>query len=267
MPTTGGILTKPRVYLVDDHPVVRSYLALLLETQAGLKVVGVSEDAGEARRQILDLKPDLAIIDLIIEGGHGLDLVRELSQELPDLRILVFSAHEESVFATRAIQAGALGFVGKTSTPQEILNAVNQVRKGQIYLSQRMYQIPGLNLFRTRPSHPESNTAGNTRRGNPSRLDQVPREARSRPEYQNNAPLDLSSLSDRELQVFMLIGEGRETREIAQSLKVEVKTVETYRARIKVKLHLQTASQLLLAAHEAVHRSGQGQRSGSDRTA
>jgi len=218
--STGGILSKPRAYLVDDHPVVRSYLALLLETQGGVKVVGVSEDTAKARAQIAQLKPDFAIIDLTLGDGHGLDLIRDLTREVPDLKMLVFSALEEGAFARRVIQAGARGYLQKTAGPQEILQAVKKVLSGGIYLSGEMTATP----------KPVANSGSLEEKH------------------------DISQLSDRELQVFGMIGDGRETREIAEALKVDVKTVETYRARIKVKLRLSSANELLLAAHDWVTR-------------
>lgn len=255
MMTTGGILTKPTVYLVDDHPVVCSYLALLLETQGGLKVVGVSGNAEEAFEAILRLRPELTIIDLNLNGDHGMDLIRNLAQKMPQLKMLVFSGYEVATFASRVLQAGALGYVRKTAMPQEILEATRAVQAGQVYLSRQSIQESGIHPDEFR-REPDSRQVPGRSTGSAPLSGRSP-SAKSDPAEPSTlcVPVELSMLSDREFQVFTLIGEGRETRAIAEAMQVEVKTVETYRARIKVKLHLKSANELQLVAHDWVSHS------------
>jgi DNA-binding NarL/FixJ family response regulator len=217
---------KPRAYLVDDHPLVRSYLALLLETQAGVKVAGYSEDADKARQQIPEVKPDLVVLDLSLGTGHGLDLIRDLLLRDPTTKILVFSAHDEETFAARVQQAGAKGYLQKTAPAPTIIEAVRKIIAGGAFFTMDPARLP---------SPPANGT-------------------------QALAPGDLQvkRLSDRELQVFEAVGQGRSTKAIAESLGVDVKTVETYRARIKVKLGIETATALLLAAHDWVSQRNPG---------
>jgi DNA-binding NarL/FixJ family response regulator len=208
---------KPRLFLVDDHPLVRERLRQLIEQQPEFTVCGECSGAAEGLRQITALKPDMIIVDLSLKGSHGIELIKDIKAQHPDMRILVLSMHDESLFAERALRAGALGYVTKQEPAEAILTAIRRTAKGEMYLSERMAtQLVGLLL------HGPGIFAGSPTGG----------------------------LSDRELEIFELIGEGQNTRQIAEALRLDVKTVETYRSRIKDKLHLKTSAELL---QQAIH--------------
>jgi DNA-binding NarL/FixJ family response regulator len=200
------------VLIVDDHPIVREHLGALIKKRRDLLLVGEASDGRSALESIRSLRPDLAIVDLSLRDGHGIELIKDARQQFPDLRIVVLSMHEESLFAERALRDGASGYILKQEATSRILTAIRCVLDGQVYLSDEM---SGRVLKRMAAS------------GHPGVLAQMER------------------LSDRELQVFQLIGQGCGTSQIAQSLRVNLKTVETYRARIKQKLGLDNAVQLV----------------------
>lgn len=209
-----------RLYVVDDHPVVRAFLAEHLKKKLELELCGWSADSSKALAEIPALKPDLVIVDLTLNESHGFALVRDLLAELPRLKILVFSAHEEQLYAPRVLEAGALGYLRKTAKPEQVTEAVRKVVAGEVYLSPEMISRALINKVGGRKK-PVSGSA-------------------------------LDTLSDRELQVFELIGQGFETKQIAEQLKLDVKTIETYRARIKEKLSLSSAPALMRAAFQFV---------------
>ena len=207
--------SRPRLYVVDDHPVIRAFLSQHLD----LPVCGWSSDAGKALSEIPTLRPDIVIIDLSLNDSHGFGLIRELLLQSADLKILVYSAHEEQLYAPRVLEAGALGYICKKARPEQLTEAVRRVLHGEIYLSPEMMTRALMNRIVGR-------------------------------KQQSGSSLD--GLSDRELQVFEMIGRGAETKQIAEQLKLDTKTVETYRARIKEKLNLRSAPALMRAAFQFV---------------
>jgi DNA-binding NarL/FixJ family response regulator len=201
-----------RVLIVDDHPAVREALALRIGRQPDLEVCGEAADMSEALRLIADTEPDVAVVDISLKTGNGLDLIKRIRDRNDHIRILVWSMHSESLYAERALRAGALGYVNKDQATDRIVEAVRRVREGKVWLSAAM-------------------TERMLQRAVGERRQEVAR-----------SPLD--ALADRELEVFRLIGEGVKTAEIAERLNLSVKTVETYRDRIRQKLDLSDGTKL-----------------------
>jgi len=216
---------KTRILLVDDHPLMRKGLAMTIETESDLEVVGQAADAEDALVKFDDLDPDLAVVDVSLPGMNGLELIKHLLARKPELAALVVSRHDESLYAERAIRAGAKGYVSKLLADEEIIQAIRQVLRGGIYLSD---SLKDKMLF-------------GTAAGSKSPL---------------QSPLDV--LSDRELEVFEMTGRGLPTREIAERMHLSVKTVESYRARIKTKLNLETGTELMQHAVRWVEGEGAG---------
>lgn len=209
-----------RILLVDDHPVVREGLTEMINRHAGFRVCGEAEDRAQALAAIETCKPDLAIIDLALNGQPGIELVKDIHTRYPELHLLVLSMHDEQVHAERVIRAGACGYIAKQEAATKIVSAIQRVLDGGIYLSDRVTERITAKL------------AG--------RLQGT----------------SIYNLADRELQVFELIGEGFSTPQIAEQLHLGTGTVETYRARIKEKLLLKDAQELL---QTAIHwNRGQG---------
>jgi DNA-binding NarL/FixJ family response regulator len=211
---------QTRIVLIDDHPMVRERLAELIAREPDLAVCGEAEDRTQALKIIASTRPDLAIVDLSLKGSHGLDLIKDLQISHPRVLILVVSMQEESLYAERVIRAGARGYITKQEATRKIMAAIRKVLAGEVYLSENLAgQILSKLVGRRRP-------------------DEV---------------LSVSLLTDRELQVFDMTGQGLGARQIAEQLRLDVKTVETYRARIKEKLHLKDAAELLQRAIAWVH--------------
>jgi len=208
---------RAKVFLVDDHPIVRQGLAQVLNQQEDLSVCGEAENVQNALDEIARLGPDLAVVDLSLKGANGIELIKHLKLQHPKLAIMALSMHDESVYAERALRAGARGYVMKQESTDHILDAMRRVLKGEIHVSERI----GTRL-----------------------LDQ----ALTRKKKPAASPADL--LSDRELEVLRLIGQGHGTRQISDMLKLNVKTIETYRAHLKRKLKLKSAMEL---NHYAFH--------------
>jgi DNA-binding NarL/FixJ family response regulator len=204
--------TKTKVFLVDDHPIVRQGLARLLSAESDLEVCGEAEDEPTALQALHEAKPDILVVDLSLKKGSGIDLIKSVRVQFPELPVLVLTMHEESFYAERALRAGARGYLSKQEASEKILTAIRSIIKGEIYVSDRL--SPKL-LRRLITGSPD-----------------------------DDEPL-ISRLSDRELQVFLLIGQGRGTQEIADDLNLSVKTIETYRAHLKVKLGLKDARELV----------------------
>jgi DNA-binding NarL/FixJ family response regulator len=211
---------KRKVFLVDDHPLVRDWLATLINRQPDLAVCGEAESAPEARRKIETQEPDVAVVDITLDKGSGLDLIKDLRLLCPQMAIIVLSMHDESLYAERALRAGARGYVVKKETAKKILLAIREVLEGKLYVSGQLARSIAARFI-------EGKKPGGSA---------------------------LQGLSDRELEVFRMIGRGMKTREIAESLHLSMKTVQVYCARIKEKLNLADATQLLREAmrwHEA----------------
>lgn len=205
---------KKKIFIVDDHPLMRKGMAMTLDNSVEFTVCGQSESAEDALSEIPSVKPHACVIDISLPGMNGIELVKNLLSQMPELKILVVSRHDEELYAERAIRAGAKGYVMKLEAGDVLVSAVRQVMNGGIYLSDKI----GSRLIMKIAS---GQSAGDN-------------------------PLEL--LSDRELEVFELTGKGESTKEIAQRLHVSVKTIDTYRARIKEKMHLKTANELMRRA-------------------
>jgi len=202
---------KSQIFIVDDHPMMRQGLAQLIHNEPDLQVCGEAEEVPAAVEQIEKLHPDLAIVDISLRSSSGLDLIKDLKARQPELPVLVISMHDESLYAERVLRAGGRGYVMKQEGGRKIMEAIRQVLSGQTYVSTALAsQI--LNAFAGR---------GKT----------------------SASPVE--TLSDREFQVFQLIGGGCSTKEIAGKLHVSVKTVEVHRVNIKQKLHVATAPELI----------------------
>jgi DNA-binding NarL/FixJ family response regulator len=208
---------RKRIVVVDDHPIVRRGFAFLINQETDMEVSGEAAEAGEALETIERIKPDLAIIDITLKDSNGMDLIKQLKRTSPGLPILVVSIHDELLFAERALRAGARGYIMKQEADEKMIEAIHRVLEGGIYLSRAMSERVLTILADGRPRDP--------------------------------AAL-IDSLSDRELAAFQLIGQGYETRQIAEMLQVGVKTIDTYRTRIKRKLNLENANQLVQYAVE-----------------
>lgn len=201
-----------RILLVDDHPLVRESLKNLIRREPGLAVCGEAED----RKQALELaaadEPDMALVDLTLKNSHGMELIKDLGNLWPKIKILVLSMQDEALYAERVIRAGARGYVSKREVPRKILLAIRQILAGEIYWSEKA------------AAHVASKIACSCCPG---------------------VNLSAEILTDREIQVFELIGAGQSTRQIAADLHINVTTVATYRARIKEKLNLKNSLELL----------------------
>jgi DNA-binding NarL/FixJ family response regulator len=213
--TVGPAKQRIRILLVDDHPLVRERLTEIINREPDLTVCGEAEDRHEAIAAIPSKRPDLAIVDLTLKNSDGLELVKDIHARWPKVRMLVVSMHDESLYAERVIRAGALGYITKQEATRKILVAIRRVLAGSIYLN----ETTACHIISRLTSHAASVGA---------------------------TPPEL--LSDRELRVFNLTGGGLSTSDIAGRLHIAVKTVETYRARIKEKLKLKDSSELLRLA-------------------
>lgn len=216
--------SKTRIFIVDDHPVVRYGLARFIDQQSDLVVCGEAGDAKEALDAICATKPDLAIIALSLRGIDDMELIKGLKERREKLPLLVFSMHDEFLFAERAIRAGARGYIMKHEPLDHILAAIHRVLNGEIYMSERM-------VAKILQQISEQRSAAIVR-----------------------SPLE--TLSDRELQIFKLIGKGHSPRDIAKELYVSVKTVESHYAHIKEKLGLKNTTELMHHAIKWVDSGG-----------
>lgn len=203
------------VLIVSEMPLVRMGLAHLLQSQQRYAVCGQCETADEARKLVRELRPDFLILDLSLRANLGLNLVEELKQELPSVQILVTSTHEDSLFAGMALRAGATGFVNKNVSPAEVLQGLRQLDAGRIFVSPHI-------------AHEMLGQVAGKSSGESTNL--------------------FSSLSERELATFELIGKGWTTRRIARQLDISVHTVETYRERLRTKLGIKNSAELTFRA-------------------
>lgn len=202
---------KKRVVVVDDHPPMRRGLAQLINAECDLETCGEAGDIPGALEMVEQLKPDAVIVDLALKDTSGLELIKDLKKRFSELPILVLSMQSESIYAERALRAGARGYIMKEETTENVIKALRQVLSGEVYLSDRMSK------------RILSQVAGN---------------------HSNKDVSPVESLSDRELEVFQLIGQGYQPRQIAQKLHLSVKTIESYREHIKIKLDLENAAEL-----------------------
>ena len=218
---TSAAKAAHKILIVDDHPILREGLAQLIDQQNDLSVCGQFEEADSAFAAIGQLKPDLALVDISLKGSSGVELLKNIKAKYPKLLVLVLSMHDESLYAERVLRAGASGYIMKQEATEKVLEAIRKVLAGEIFLSEKMstkfmHQLVG-----------GRNAAGGS---------------------------FMDRLSDRELEVFGLIGQGRGTRDIAEQLHLSVKTIESHRAHIKEKLNLKNATELV---HRAIQMRGE----------
>jgi DNA-binding NarL/FixJ family response regulator len=204
-----------RILLVDDHPIVRDGLAEAINHEPDLTVCATAEDRQEGLQAIERTRPELVVIDLMLKSSSGLELIKDVHARWPKLLILVVSMHDETLYAERVLRAGAQGYITKQQATRDILLAIRRVLSGGIYLSEKTASTVLARLT-------------------------------SQPQAVSDSIADV--LADRELQVFEMTGRGLTTREIAEQLRIDMKTVDTYRTRIKEKLNLESTSELLKLA-------------------
>lgn len=213
--------SRSRILLVDDHAVVRYGIAQLINRQSDLVVCGEEEDASRALSSITTLKPDLVIADISLKDSSGLELMRNLKAQSPGMPVLVVSVHDESIYAEIAFRAGALGYLMKQEAVEKIIPAIRRVLAGSIYVSDV----------------------------------QAARMLQQQVRGQNNVQESpVKSLSDREMEVFQMIGQWKKTKDIAGQLHLSIKTIEYYREQIKRKLNLKSAAELTHYATSWVQR-------------
>ncbi len=206
---------RAKIFLIDDHPLVRESLSSLIQRHDDLLVSGEAGDTETALAKLAEVAADLVIVDLSLGGQSGIDLIRQIRMRLPSVAIIVLSMHDERVYAERAIRAGARGYIMKRESTRKIIEAIHAVLGGSMYLSKELTE-----------SFAEKFVSG----------------------PQPGGGLPIQQLSDRELEVFRMIGEGYETREIARTLNLNMKTVQTYCTRIKDKLKFSSGGELLREA-------------------
>jgi DNA-binding NarL/FixJ family response regulator len=203
---------KRKVFVVDDHAIVREGLSTIINQQPDLMVCGAAEDAQTALKAVTTLHPDLVIVDISLKGVNGIELIKQIQQRDEEIPILVLSMHDESLYVERVLRAGARGYIMKQEGTEKVVTAIQRILAGEVYVSETM-GTKLLGTFRTKG---------------------VDRNGRS-----------VERLSDRELEVFRLIGQGYKTRHIADTLHVSVKTIETYRENIKQKMNFTNSTELL----------------------
>jgi DNA-binding NarL/FixJ family response regulator len=214
---------KFKVLVVDDHPIVRSGLGQLIDREPDLAVCGEAEEMHAALRAIDALKPDILIVDISLNGPDGLDLIKSIRAKDPHLPVLVLSMHDESIYAERALRAGANGYIMKQQATERVLIALRRILNGEIYVSDRVANRMLAQFAGARGAA-----------------------------VANRSPVD--GLSDRELEVLRFMGEGRGTRQIAEELHLSIKTVETYQGHLKEKLGLKNSRELVQYAIQWVVR-------------
>ncbi len=215
-----------KIYIVEDHPVMRRGYTYLVDSEIDLEICGEAGDAQTALEEIPEIDPDLAIVDLTLQGMGGLELIKRLQTERPEFPILVVSMHDETLYADRALQAGARGYIMKSEVEAEVVKAIRRILDGGVFLSD---ELSTKILLRY------SGSTGSLQSGTISPLEQ---------------------LSDRELEVFEYMGRGFTTREIAQKLVLSPKTIDSYRARVKDKLSIDKNSELMRRAVVWVENQG-----------
>ena len=207
-----GDVRKIRVLIVDDHPLLRLGMRALIEQRSRYEVCGEADNSPEAIELAARLKPDVAIVDIQLKSTDGIELTKSIQAQSPETHILIVSVHDEEVYAERALRAGAKGYVMKQQATEQLLNAIDQITAGDVYISPRLKDRMLNRLFTHSPD-----------------------KVASPPEL----------LSDREFEVFRLIGNGYGTRAIAERLHLSVKTIDSYREHLKQKLNLGTSSDLV----------------------
>jgi len=203
---------KRKIFVVDDHTIVRQGLMQLINAETDMEIVGQGEDAYEALKLIRQLKPDLTLLDISLKDTGGIELLKEMRAQDPDLRVLILSMHDESLYAERALRAGARGYIMKQEAPQVLLQAIRKVLKGEVYVSDKMSAVLLQRMVGNRKP---------------------------------TGVLPMDRLTDREMEIFRMIGAGMTVKEIAEKLFLSAKTIEAHREHIKEKLSLKTSAELL----------------------
>lgn len=216
---------KKQILIVDDHPMMRQGLAQLIEAEKDLAICGEAENAERALHIVGSLKPDLVLADISLPGKNGLELIKDFQAILPGLPVLVISMHDESLYAERVLRAGGRGYIMKQEGGKKLMEAIRQVISGKIYVSEKM-SSEILEIFSGRRANAENSM--------------------------------LEKLSDREFEIFQLIGQGKGTREIAEQLHLSIKTVDVHRANIKGKLKLQSLPELIRFSVRWADAQGKG---------
>jgi DNA-binding NarL/FixJ family response regulator len=222
MTTLAEIRNKIRVLLVDDHPIVRKGLGQLINQESGWEVCGEAEDATAALKAVGTLKPNVVVLDLSLKGTNGLELLKILKTRHPKVPVLVLSMYEESLYAERALRAGAKGYLMKQEGTEKVIGAIRKIVAGEVCVSEAL-------------------------------ASQMLSRLTNDGEGADRSPTD--RLSDRELEVFQLIGNGLTTRQIAEKLLISIKTVESYREHLKDKLKLKNGTELVRQAVQFFHTS------------
>lgn len=221
-PTASSTTQKNRVFLVDDHAMFREGLHQLIERDGTMEVCGDAATSAEALAGITNTKPDVVLVDISLGGDNGLDLVKAIKQAFDDLPVLVVSMHDEALYAERSIHAGAMGYVMKHEPAKTVKNAISKVLGGHMYLSENMSSVLLNRLMR----------------GETEKI---------------KSPIE--TLSDRELDVFRLLGQGMGVRQIAEKMGVTIPTVNSFRNRIKEKLKLKSSTEVMLHAIQWVREN------------
>jgi len=211
----GTVARKSRVFIVDDHPLVREGLTNLINGQDDLIVCGEAKDFPQTINRIVKARPNVALIDISLENESGLELVKQLRSQFPQVALIILSMHDEGLYAERALRAGARGYVMKHETSKSVLASIRRVLRGGVYVSDRV-------------------------------VNRMARRLTSSREPVASSPLE--RLSDRELEIFRLLGQGRTTSQIAGDLNLSLKTVQAYCARAKEKFGVTSLTELLRAA-------------------
>ena len=206
---------KRKVFLVDDHPLVREWLTNLINQQPDLAVCGETESAPRALQAIAAAQPEVAIVDISLTDSSGIELIKSLKLSHPEVAVLVLSMHDESLYAERALRAGAKGYIMKRETTRKVIEGIRQILDGKVFVSDSVKEALALRLVENKTQTPLS---------------------------------PVEQLSDRELEVFEMLGQGLGTRQIADALRVSIKTVQAYCARAKEKLNVRSATELLREA-------------------
>ncbi len=210
--TATPVAAKRRIFLVDDHPITRQGVLVLINQEPDLEVCGEADSAPKAFDLLQRSKADLAVVDISLKTTSGIELTKNLKVLLPDLPVLIMSMHDESLYAERALRAGAKGYVMKQEASDNILIAIRRILEGELYLSEKMKEKMLHRLVHNR---------------------------------KDEVVFSIDTLSDREMEVFQLIGNGFSTRQIATKLNLSVKTIDSYREHLKLKLHIEKGADLV----------------------
>jgi DNA-binding NarL/FixJ family response regulator len=212
---SNTVVDKSRIFIVDDHPLVREGLTNLINGQDDLIICGEAKDSAQALDGIMKARPDVALIDISLENQSGLELVKQLRNQFPHVALIVLSMHDETLYAERVVRAGARGYVMKHETSKSVLASIRRVLEGGVYFSERI-------------------------------VNRMARRVSSAGAAAARSPVE--RLSDRELEIFRLLGQGRTTSQIAEDLNLSLKTVQAYCARAKEKFGVASLTELLRAA-------------------